>query len=439
MCSIERAATSSTRMISVEEALQRILSQIDRLDSEEKPILECQRQVLSADVWSDIDIPPMDNSAMDGFAVRVQDTCGARPVSPALLRVIGQVAAGSVCSHVVEQGTAVRIMTGASLPAGADAVVPFEDTDEPSRNGQMETLSHVGVLVETKQGANVRRRGEDLAQGQLALRKGTMLRPAEIGVLASIGVARVSVVRRPVVAVLSTGDELAPVDEPLAPGKIHDANSYTIAALVQCYGGIPKIIGIGRDSAQSLHDLLDRALDTDMLVTSGGVSLGDYDMVKNVLADRGDMDLWTVCMKPGKPSAFGVIRRGNGKPGLPHLGLPGNPVSAMVTFEQFARPAILKMLGQEAFGKPTVRAIIEDRVINTDGRRIFARAFVRRVEDVYKARLTGPQGSAILTSMAKANGLAIVPETVSQVNPGDTVDVQMLDWNESHILPEEAS
>lgn len=426
-------------MIAVDEAQRRILEHINVLDAEEKPILACLGQVLSVDVWSSSDIPPMDNSAMDGFAVRAEDTHGAQAMSPVLLQIVDQVAAGSVSSRVVEQGTAIRIMTGASLPRGADAVVPFEDTDETSRHGRGEDLTHIGILVQAKEGANVRRRGEDIAQGQLVLKRGTVLRAAEIGILASIGMARVSVTRRPVVAILSTGDELVEITEPLAPGKIRDANSYTTAALVLRYGGSPKIVGIGRDSAQSLNELLDRALDADMLITSGGVSLGDYDMVKNVLAERGEMELWTIRMKPGKPSAFGLIRRGSDRPGLPHVGLPGNPVSSMITFEQFVRPAILKMLGHSNLEKPTVRAVIEDRIANKDGRRIYSRVFVRKSGDVYKARLTGPQGSAILTSMVNANGLAVVPETVSQVNPGDIVDVQMLDWNESHILPQETS
>ncbi len=425
-------------MISVDEAMDRILRHIVVLDSEDRAILECLGQVLDADIRANESIPPMDNSAMDGFAVRARDIQGAASLSPVVLSVIDQVAAGYVSSRKVEAGTAIRIMTGAPVPAGADTVVPFEDTDEEARVGRGETLSDIGILVEPVEGANIRRRGEDITAGQVVLRRGTMLRPPEIGLLASIGKAKVSVIRRPVVAILATGDELLEISEPLAPGKIRDTNSYTTAAQVLRYGGIPMMLGIGRDTARSLNELLGRALDADLLVTSGGVSVGDYDVVKNVLAERGEMDLWSVRMKPGKPSAFGMIRRGGDQPGLPHLGLPGNPVSSMITFEQFVRPAILKMLGHTNLEKPTVRAVMENSVMNRDHRRIYCRVIVRRTGDTYRATLTGPQGSGVLTSMSRANGLAVVPEAVARVDPGDTVDVQMLDWNESHNLPQEA-
>jgi molybdopterin molybdotransferase len=423
-------------MIPVEEALRRMLTHIRPLEAEVKPILDCLGQVVQVDIESPIDVPPMDNSAMDGFAVRAEDLKGAHAVTPVALQVIDRVAAGAVSSCIVESGDAIRIMTGAAVPAGADTVVPFEDTDETSRSGLDDGLKTIGILVEAKQGANVRRRGEDIHRGQLAIRRGTVLRPSEIGILAAMGIPEVSVIRRPIVAILSTGDELVPIDRPLTSGKIHDANSYSVAALTSRYGGIARIVGIGRDSTQLLNQMLDGALDCDLLITSGGVSFGDYDMVKDVLAARGKMDLWTICMKPGKPSAFGIIRRGNNKSEIPHLGLPGNPVSSMVSFEQFARPIILKMLGQEVLEKPSVWAMLEDRITNNDMRRIYARVQVRRAPSGLKARLTGPQGSAILTSMAKANGLAIVPESCPVANPGDVVEVQMLDWPESCIVPE---
>jgi molybdopterin molybdotransferase len=426
----------SSQMIPVEQALEMILEHIHVLEPERKSITDCLGQVLAADIHADVDIPPMDNSAMDGFAIRARDLRGASTISPVVLEVIDQVAAGYVSSRMVKPGAAIRIMTGAAMPSGADTVVPFEDTDEVAHAARGEGLSRIGILVETKQGANVRTRGEDIAAGQLALSKGTLLRPAEIGVLASIGVAVVPVVRRPIVAILSTGDELVGIDELLTPGKIRDANSYTTAALVAKYGGIPRVLGIGGDTVDSLNALLDRALDADLLITSGGVSVGDYDMVKDVLSRRGEIHLWTVRMKPGKPSAFGLIRRGAGRPGLPLLGLPGNPVSSMITFEQFVRPAILKTRGVRTLAKPSIRAIMDDPIVNSDNRRVYARVRVRRDADGYHARLTGSQGSAILTSMSKANGLAIVPETADRVRPGDAVEVQMLDWDEGTILEE---
>jgi len=419
-------------MISVEQALEKVLSYVEVLEPERKPILDCLGQVLAEDVYSDIDIPPLDNSAMDGYALRAKDTRGASESSPRYLVVVGEVAAGSMPTKEVRPGTAIRIMTGAPLPEGADAVVRFEDTDEVNRKSSGGDLSQIGILCQAKKGLNVRGRGEDIAKGKLVLKKGKVLRPQEIGVLASLGRSTALVIRRPIVAIIATGDELIGVDQPLAPGKIHDSNTYTIAAEVSRYGGIPKILGIGRDSVRSLTEKIDRGLDADMLITSGGVSKGDYDIVKDVLAEHGEVGFWTVCMKPGKPLAFGIIKKtevGKEKK-VPHLGLPGNPVSSMITFEQFARPAILKMMGKKILAKPAIRAIIEDDVVNTDGRRLFARVSVTRRGGQYYASVTGPQGSGILTSMARANGLAVIPESSNGVKAGDMVEVQMLDWGE---------
>jgi molybdopterin molybdotransferase len=421
-------------MISVEEALEKVLSYVEVLEPERKPILDCLSQVLAEDVYATIDIPPLDNSAMDGYALRAKDTRGANESSPRYLVVVGEVAAGSMPTKEVRPGTAIRIMTGAPLPEGADAVVRFEDTDEVSRKSSRGDLSQIGILCQAGKGLNVRGRGEDIARGDLVLKKGKVLRPQEIGVLASLGRSTALVIRRPVVAILATGDELIGVDQPLAPAKIYNSNTYTIAAEVSRYGGIPKILGIGRDSVQSLTKKIDEGLDTDMLITSGGVSKGDYDVVKDVLAERGEVSFWTVCMKPGKPLAFGVMEkeeRGR-KRKVPHLGLPGNPVSSMITFEQFARPAILKMMGKETLKKPTIRAIIENDIADNDGRRLFARVMVTKRGGQYYASVTGPgpQGSGILTSMAKANGLAVIPESSKGVKAGDAVEVQMLDWGE---------
>jgi len=419
-------------MISVEEALKKILSYVEVLEPERKPILDCLGQVLAEDVYSTIDIPPLDNSAMDGYALRAKDTRGAGESSPRYLAVVGEVAAGSMPTKEVRPGTAIRIMTGAPLPEGADAVVQFENTDEVNRKSSGGDLPQIGILCQAKKGLNVRGRGEDIARGNLILKKGKVLRPQEIGVLASLGRSTALVIRRPIVAILATGDELIGVDQPLAPGKIHDSNNYTIAAEVSRYGGIPKILGIGRDSVRSLTEKIDEGLDADMLITSGGVSKGDYDIVKDVLAEHGEVGFWTVCMKPGKPLAFGIIKKTEGgrEKKLPHLGLPGNPVSSMITFEQFARPAILKMMGKKILVKPAIRAIIEDDVVDTDGRRLFARVSVTRRGGQYRASVTGPQGSGILTSMAKANGLAVIPENSKGVKAGDMVEVQMLDWGE---------
>jgi molybdopterin molybdotransferase len=414
-------------MIPVEEALETILSHFEILEAEDEEILSALGRVLAEDVHSTISIPPMDNSAMDGYAVQATSILGATASSPTTLRVIGEIAAGYLTKDEVTPGTAIRIMTGAPIPAGADTVVPFEDTDEETRSATREPLAEIGITAEIERGQNIRRAGEDIAAGSLVLTKGTLLRPQEIGVLASLGRDVVSVVRRPVVAILATGDELVEVGKPLPPGRIYNSNSYSLASQVLRYGGVPRIIGIGPDNIQALESKIREARDADLLITSAGVSVGDYDVVKNVLAKEGEIAFWTVRMKPGKPLAFGLLKLG--KRVVPHVGLPGNPVSAMISFEQFARPAILKMLGRTVFDKPTVIAVSDSRVKNTDGRRIYARVRVRFEDGQYHARVVGPQGSGILTSMSLANGLMIVPEDADSVEAGDEVTVQMLDWD----------
>ncbi|MBA7478211.1 MAG: molybdopterin molybdenumtransferase MoeA [Dehalococcoidia bacterium] len=409
-------------MISVEEALEKVLSYVSVLDGEEKPILHCLGQVLNEDVYSAIDVPPRDNSAMDGYAVKAEDVAGATPSSPVFLDVIGEVKAGDIPKEEVGALTALRIMTGAPIPRGADSVVQFEDTDEALRRER--PPFQIGILHQITKGQNVRRASEDIALGQLVLKKGTVLRPAEVGVLASLGKETTRVIRRPVVAIIATGDELVALGQPLPEGKIYNSNSFSVAAQVLRYGGIPQVLGIARDRVKDIKDKIKEALSADLLLTSGGVSMGNYDLVKDVLAKQGEVSFWTVRMKPGKPLAFGMIK------GVPHLGLPGNPVSSMITFELFARPAILKMMGKKNLSKPTIEAILDGHIKNTDGRRIFARAIVSREGDRYLARIVGPQGSGVLTSMSRANGLVIVPEDVEAVEEGETVKVLMLDWSE---------
>ncbi len=417
-------------MISVEQALDKILSYVDVLEAEDSPILDCLGQVLAEDIYSNVNVPPLDNSAMDGYAVRSGDTCGASRQSPRFLRVLGTASAGSITEREVAPGTAIRIMTGAPIPKGADSVVIFEDTDETQRRG---VSTEIGILSEVEPGSNIRRAGEDIAKGSTVLTKGTVLRPSEVGVLASLGRTTVRVIRRPIVAILATGDELVDIDQPLPAGKIYNSNTYSLAASVRRYGGIPKILGIARDSEDSVVARIRQGLDADVLITTGGVSAGDYDVVKDVLAKQGEITFWTVRMKPGKPLAFGTIKA-VGKAGIarniPHLGLPGNPVSSMVTFELFVRPAILKMMGKKNLTKPTILAAAEDSVVNRDGRRMFVRVIVGKRNNQYVARLTGPQGSGILTSMALANGLMIIPEDKAEVVAGDIVQVMMLDWRE---------
>jgi len=406
-------------MLSVEEALAKVLNAVNVLPAQETPILDALGQVLSEDVRAEIDVPPADNSAMDGYAVRSAEIVKASTVSPVVLKVIDTVQAGSISKQTVTTGTAVRIMTGAPVPAGADTVIPFEETDEHDRGTRPESI---GIRVALPPGVNIRKAGEDILNGTVVLKAGQVVHPAEVGVLASLGKATVKVYRRPIIAVLSTGNELAQVGKTTAPGQIFNSNSYSIAALVKQYGGIPKLLGIAQDVEQSMTDKIHEGLSSDLLITSGGVSMGDYDVVKDILAREGNLNFWRIRMKPGKPVAFGLIK------GVPHLGLPGNPVAAMVTFELFVRPAMLKMLGYTSFEKPGVEAVVEEKVENPDGRRFFARVVVTRRAGKYFANLTGLQGSGVLTSMSRANGLLIVPEDTAILHPGDTAKVMILNW-----------
>ena len=416
-------------MLTVEEALEKILEEVDVLGTEYVHILDSLGQVLAEDIKSSIDVPPLDNSAMDGFAVRAEDTRGADEKTPKYLKVTDTILAGSVSRQEVMPGTTMRIMTGAPIPKGADSVVQFEHTDsEKDKNA-----ARTGIMEQARPGLNVRKAGENITRGAIALKKGTVIRPSEIGLLASVGYSKVKVIRRPVVAVLSTGNELVDVGNPLPEGKIYDSNLYAIASLVKRYGGIPKVLGLARDDEAELISKLKQAQDSDMVITTGGVSMGDYDMVKDIIARDGRMVFWKVRVKPGKPLAFGKIK-GTDKSGrertIPHLGLPGNAVSCMVSFELFVRPALLKMMGKKNIGKPTVLAILEDDIKNDAGRRIYDRAIIEKRNGHYYARLTGPQGSGILTSMALANGLVLIPEEKLTVKKGETVQALMLDWNE---------
>ena len=421
----------TSAMISVEDARERILAFFERLAPQQAPVIDALGQVLAEDIVAGFDIPPLDNTAMDGYAVRAADTDGASEAEPRRLTVVADLAAGYVLDTPVGDGEAVRIMTGAPIPPGADSIVPFEETDEPLREpGQAPTRGDaVGVFKTALPGANIRRRAEDIRDGQSVLEAGRVVRASEIGVLSSIGRTEVSVYRRPEVAILSTGDEIVTPGEERRRGQIYDANAHSVAALVRAFGGRPRLLGIARDTVEDLTAKIRSGLDADMIVTSAGVSRGDFDVVKDVLAREGAIDFWTVRMKPGKPLAFGAFEAPDGRR-VPHLGLPGNPVSSMVAFELFGRPAIFKMLGRAGWERPIIRAITRDAVVNTDGRRFYARCIVTKGEDGrYYADLTGPQGSGILTSMSAANGLTVIPEDLPRAEPGDEIDVMMIDWD----------
>ena len=416
-------------MLSVEEAYERVMASFSPLEASEVPLLESLGQTLAVDVTSPLALPPLANSGMDGYALRGADIVGASADAPRRLPVIGVVAAGQLPSRSVETGTAMRIMTGAPVPDGADTIVPFEETDEVQRKREGRPLDEVVIFSEMPAGANVRPAGEDVHEGELVLEAGTVIRAAEVGVLASLGLDRVPVKRRPIVSVLATGDELETAGTTLAGGKIYDSNSYSVAASVIACGGVPRLLGIARDNLDDLHAKLAATAGSDLVITSAGVSKGDYDIVKDVLEQRGAMNFWSVRMRPAKPLAFGHLRGEDGKD-VPLLGLPGNPVSAMVAFEMFARPAIHTMLGRTVRPRPSVEGVLTGAIRNYDGRRVYARVEVELRDGVYYATPTGPQGSNILTSMSRANALAICPEDLPVKEAGEQVRIIMLDWNE---------
>ena len=417
-------------MLSVEDARQRILSYFNVLASEKKPLVEALGQVLAEDIVASFDIPPLTNSAMDGYALISQDTLGASKENPVELEVTGVVPAGGLPDHAVESGTAIRIMTGAPLPPGADSVIPFEDTDELQRRKSGLSDHSIAIHMESQPSENIRQAGEDVRSGERVLAKGDLLRAGEIGLIASLGHSEARVIKRPVVAIVSTGDELIEPGKDKEPGKIYNSNAFSIAAMVSRYGGIPKIMGIARDTVESLEAVLDQAMDSDLVVTSAGVSKGDYDVVKDVLSSRGQIALWSVRMRPAKPLAFGILDRKDGG-SVPHLGLPGNPVSAMVAFEQFGRYALRLMMGKPDVPKPSIYAVMDDPIKNHDGRRVYARVKVYRDgQGNYRAKTTGNQSSGVLSSMALANGLAICPDDIGIIDIGETAKVELLDSTE---------
>ena len=411
-------------MLSVAEARAAILQRFAPLEPETVSLLDALDRVLAERIAADIDLPPFANSSMDGYAVRAADLAGATRDHPVCLRVVADIAAGHPQPVVIASGTAARITTGAPMPDGADTVVPVESTDDPAR-GAGALRSAVSIFQEFQHGSFVRHPGEDVKRAQTVLAAGTVIRPQEVAMLAAVGRVSVAVVRRPRVALFATGDELVAPDRVPGPGQIRNANEYGTAALVKRYGGAPLLLGIARDSESETREKFEAALaqHADLIVTSAGVSVGAHDVVKDVVRSAGEITLWRIRMRPGKPLAFGHYG------GTPFFGLPGNPVSAMLTFEQFVRPVLLKLGGHSRLDKPTVSVTLLEPV-TSDGRETYARAWVERGADGYVARLTGGQGSNVLSALARANALLIVPDGVTRLEAGSRAMAQMLNWPE---------
>jgi len=403
-------------MIKVATALRTVLGGIKILDSEVIKLRDALGRVLAEDIHSDSAIPGFDNSAMDGYALKATDLKGASKNTPKVLEIIGDLKAGDIPRKKLENNQAMRIMTGALIPKGADSVVMVEDTQRQEKN-------KVKIFKETGIGENIRKKGEDVKKDELVIPCGTLIKSAHIGLLASFGIARVKVTRKPRVAILATGDEVVDVKDKLKPGKIRNSNTYALYAQIIKSGGIPKNLGIAKDRPLELEKKIKLGLDCDLILTSGGVSVGDYDLVKIILAKIGtNIKFWKIAMRPGKPLVFGRLKE------KPVFGLPGNPVSSMVSFEIFVRPTILKMLGQKYNDqKKEVEAVAEEEIRKKSGFSYFLRANTRWEQGKYFTKTTGPQGSGILKSMVLANSLIILPEDKEFVKKGEKMTVRFLD------------
>lgn len=416
------------QMLSVAEARARILEHFQPVGRETVPIAEAAGRVLAVDVQAAHDLPPFSNSSMDGYAVRASDVTGAGLEHPARLAVSADIPAGGGEPAPLAPGTAARIMTGAPMPAGADAVVPVEDTDDSRERTGQPPPGQVEFRVAPTPGANVRPAGQDMRAGQTVLRAGDALGPAAVGVLAALGVYQVPVHTRPLVAVFSTGDELRPVDESLGPGQIRDTNSYALAAAAAHYGSRVLRQEIARDRVEDVRSRLAQACQAgaQLILSSAGVSVGAYDVVKAAVEAEGSLSFWRVRMRPGKPLAFGQVR------GVPFFGLPGNPVSALVGFEVFVRPAILKMAGHSHWARLEISAELLEP-LESDGRESYLRVVVQRRGTDYVARASGNQGSAVMSSLVRANGLLVLPEGVTQARIGERFNVLLMDGAENGL------
>ncbi|MBL8102274.1 MAG: molybdopterin molybdotransferase MoeA [Anaerolineales bacterium] len=404
-------------MLSVTEARERILSHFKTTATESIPLIACANRVLAADIASTHELPLFDNSGMDGFAIRAEDSSA----SHITLKVVGDIPAGSTPNLTLKPGEAARIMTGAQLPEGANAVIPVEDTDFHNRKAGTSAPETVSFEKKVKVGENVRPRGMDIHAGEVVIKKGQTLKPQDLGLLAMLGIANVQVHKKPRVALLSSGDELLAVDAPLESGKIRDSNSYTLAASIESAGGDVLRLGVAKDTRESVEELFKKAIseDVDFILSSAGVSVGAFDYVKEVIEANGEMDFWRVNMRPGKPLAFGKYFDKQ------FIGLPGNPVSAFVGFEVFVRPVFERLSGKLESSRRRIKVRSAEE-IESDGRESYLRAKLHEENGIQIARLTGHQGSGNLLSLVQADALLIIPAGVKCVPAGQEVEALLL-------------
>jgi molybdopterin molybdotransferase len=408
-------------LLTVEQARARILSQFKPVSSETVSLVQSANRILAMDIVAADDLPLFDNSSMDGFAVRAADSSSATPASPVTLRVVADIPAGSAPKVSLANGEAARIMTGAQLPSGADAVVPVEDTDFNNRDAGSTAPSAVQISKLVNTGENVRPRGMDIHKGDIVLHKGQHITPQSAGILAMLGFSNIEVYKRPRVALFSSGDELLEVNAPLEPGKIRDSNSYMLAALIESTNAEVLRLGVAKDTRESVTNLIEKAVEqnADLIISSAGVSVGAFDYVKEVVEANGALDFWRVNMRPGKPLAFGNYRN------IPFVGLPGNPVSAFVGFEVFVRETIGRLSGISDGGRHIFRVRCGEEILS-DGRESYLRAILHEQDGVKVAKLTGHQGSGNLLSLVQADALLIIPAGVKCVPAGQEVNAWLL-------------
>jgi molybdopterin molybdotransferase len=404
--------------VSIEEAEEIILNSVVPLKWENISLMEAFNRVLYEDIVSDIMVPPLDNSAMDGYAIIADDTHGASKEKPKIFQIIGEIQGGaSVAGKQVSKGTAIRIMTGAPIPEGADAVVQVEDTEEEK--------DYVKIFCETTKYRNYRFAGENIKTGDTVLRQGDRLSSADVGILASLNYNAVKVYKQPTVSIISTGDELADLGEEIRIGQIRNANAYTLYSEVKKYNALPDYLGIAKDTVQDTKEIFLQALKSDVVISTGGVSMGKYDFVKKIYSDLNiEIQFEWVRVKPGRPCTFGK------KDNKLIFGLPGNPVSALTSFIQFVRPALLRLMGATRIKKPIVNAFLAEDITKQPGKVHLLRGYFTIKKNKLYVSTTGNQGSHILRSMSNANCLIIIPENITKVKAGEEVAIQLIDHDE---------